>query len=104
MKDQIIADLKASIDAKQQVINQLVPQIETAAKLMIKALQNGNKIMFLGNGGSAADSQHLAGELIGRFLKERKSLPAIALSTDTSILTCIGNDYGFDQVFSRQIE
>lgn len=104
MQKTIVSDLKASIEAKQLVIEQIVPQIEQAAKLMVAALRSGNKIMFFGNGGSAADSQHLAGELIGRFLKERKALPAIALSTDTSILTCLGNDYGFDIVFSRQIE
>lgn len=104
MQKNIIQELKNSIETKQAVIEQIVPQIEQAAKLMVAALRSGNKIMFFGNGGSAADSQHLAGELIGRFLKERKALPAIALSTDTSILTCLGNDYGFDIVFSRQIE
>ncbi len=104
MKEKIKAELLQSIEVKKQVIDSLIPQIEQAAKLMVTALKNGNKIMFFGNGGSAADSQHLAGEMIGRFLKERKSLPAIALSTDTSILTCLSNDYGFDIVFSRQIE
>jgi D-sedoheptulose 7-phosphate isomerase len=71
---------------------------------MIDALKNGNKILFFGNGGSAADAQHLAAELIGRFLKERNAIPAIALTTDTSIITAIGNDYGFEYIFSRQIE
>ncbi len=104
MKEKIKAELLQSIEVKKQVIDSLIPQIEQAAKLMVAALKNGNKIMFFGNGGSAADSQHLAGEMIGRFLKERKSLPAIALSTDSSILTCLSNDYGFDIVFSRQIE
>jgi len=69
-----------------------------------EALENGNTIFLMGNGGSAADSQHIAAELVGRFVKERKGLPAIALTTDTSILTAIGNDYGYDEVFSRQIE
>lgn len=68
------------------------------------ALGEGRKILFCGNGGSAADSQHLAAEFIGRFQKERRSLPAIALTTDTSILTAVGNDYGFDEIFSRQVE
>lgn len=68
------------------------------------ALDNGSKILFCGNGGSAADSQHLAAELIGRFQKERRSLASIALTTDTSILTAVGNDYGFDDIFARQVE
>lgn len=68
------------------------------------ALVNGGKIMLCGNGGSAADSQHIAAEFVGRFVKDRRSLPALALTTDTSALTCIGNDYGFDEIFSRQIE
>jgi len=104
MQDKIKSELKESIEVKNLVAQKSVPQIEQAAKLMIAALKTGNKILFFGNGGSAADSQHLAGELIGRFLKERKSLPAIALTTDTSILTCLGNDYGFDIIFARQIE
>jgi len=104
MQETIKNDLKASIATKQAVLETLVPQIEQAAQLMIKALKNGNKILFFGNGGSAADAQHLAGELIGRFLKERKSLAAIALTTDSSILTCLANDYSFDMIFARQIE
>jgi len=104
MQDKIIADLKESIEVKNLVIKTLPTQIEAAAKLMIDALKKGNKILLFGNGGSAADAQHLAGELIGRFLKERKSLPAIALTTDSSILTCLANDYCFDIVFARQIE
>ena len=104
MQSKIEACLKESIEDKNLVLKSLIPQIEQAAKIMIAALKNGNKIMFFGNGGSAADAQHLAGELIGRFLKERKSLPAIALTTDTSILTCLANDYTFDYIFARQIE
>ena len=71
---------------------------------MIKTLANDGKIMFMGNGGSAADSQHIAAEFIGRFQKERRALPAIALTTDSSILTSLGNDYSFDIIFARQIE
>jgi D-sedoheptulose 7-phosphate isomerase len=71
---------------------------------MIDALQAGHKILIMGNGGSAADAQHFAAEMVGRFLLERKALPAIALTTDTSILTAVGNDYGFDDVFKRQVE
>ncbi len=74
------------------------------AGLVRKCLYNGNKILICGNGGSAADSQHFAAELVGRYKKERKSLPAVALTTDTSILTAIGNDYGYENVFSRQVE
>lgn len=83
---------------------ELVNMIEKATELLISTLKRGNKILIAGNGGSAGDSQHFAGELVGRFLKERKALPAIALSTNTSILTAIGNDYSFEKVFSRQIE
>lgn len=74
------------------------------AKKMGEAIRGGKKILICGNGGSASDAQHFAGEMVGRFLKERRALPAIALSTDTSVLTAIGNDYGYDQVFSRQVE
>lgn len=79
-------------------------EIEKVANECIKAIKNGNKIMFCGNGGSASDSQHLAAELVGRYKKNRQSLPAIALTVDTSILTAVGNDFGFDTVFSRQVE
>lgn len=79
--------------------------IETKiSDICVQALRNGNKIMFCGNGGSAADSQHLAAELVGKLNFDRPPLAAIALTTDTSILTAIGNDYGFEHVFSRQIE
>ena len=74
------------------------------AEAIIEALRKGNKVLFAGNGGSAADAQHLAAELVGRFAYDRPGLPAIALTTDTSALTAIGNDYGYDQVFSRQVE
>lgn len=73
-------------------------------EICINSLKNGNKILLAGNGGSAADSQHFAAELVGRFLKERRALPAIALTTDSSNLTSIGNDYSYDVVFSRQVE
>lgn len=75
-----------------------------AIKIQLDALKKGNKILIAGNGGSAADAQHFAAELVGRFLLERKGIPAIALTTDSSILTCLGNDYGFDFVFGRQVE
>lgn len=82
----------------------LAGQIEQAVTLCVEALRNGRKILFAGNGGSAADAQHWAGELVSRFYYDRPGLPAIALTTDTSILTAIGNDYGYDYTFARQIE
>ncbi len=78
--------------------------IEAAVNEIVHSLQQGGKLLIFGNGGSAADSQHMAAEFIGRFQKERKSFPAIALTTDTSALTALGNDYGFHKVFSRQLE
>jgi D-sedoheptulose 7-phosphate isomerase len=78
--------------------------IQLAADSIIKAIKNGNKVLFFGNGGSAADSQHIAAELVGRYKKERRGLPAVALTTDTSVLTAIGNDYSIQRVFSRQVE
>lgn len=77
--------------------------IETIARAWVDALQHGNKILFCGNGGSAADSQHLAAELMGRYKFDRHPLPALSLTTDTSALTAIGNDYGYEKVFSRQL-
>jgi D-sedoheptulose 7-phosphate isomerase len=82
----------------------LSKQIENSITLIIKSIKKGNKIVLFGNGGSAADAQHMAAEFIGRFMKERKSFPAIALSTDSSIITAIGNDYSFEKIFSRQAE
>ena len=82
----------------------ILEQVERVATAIKAALANGKKILFCGNGGSAADSQHLAAEFVGRFQKERQGLPAIALTVDTSILTAVGNDYGFDKVFVRQVE
>ena len=83
---------------------QISAEIERAIDLIIKCYKKGGKVVVFGNGGSAADAQHLAAELIGRFQLERQSLPAIALTTDTSILTALGNDYSFDYIFARQCE
>ena len=80
-----------------------IEEIRVVADICKNALDKGHKILFCGNGGSAADAQHLAAELVGRFVKERESLPAIALTTDTSILTAVANDYSYDDVFSRQV-
>ena len=82
----------------------LMKEIALAAALMKVALVSGHKIMFCGNGGSAADSQHWAAEIVGRFQRERKGMPAIALTVDTSVLTAIANDYGYDRIFARQVE
>jgi D-sedoheptulose 7-phosphate isomerase len=82
----------------------LTNQLSKIIEIIINAYKNGNKIIIFGNGGSAADSQHFAAELIGRYKTERKSLPAIALTTDSSIITALGNDYGFEYIFSRQCE
>lgn len=99
--------IAAIVQDHLQTVNKLLDQqaeIEGFAGLCRASLRQGGKILFMGNGGSAADAQHLAAEFVGRFVKERRGLPAIALTTDTSILTAVGNDYGFDQVFTRQIE
>ena len=82
----------------------LSKKIDFAAKSCANSLKNGGRLFFCGNGGSAGDSQHLAAELIGRLKKNRKALPAISLTVDSSALTCIGNDFGFDNIFSRQLE
>ncbi len=100
-------DIQKIIDAHIDVAHKLKilsPDIQRACTLCIDALQNGHKILLAGNGGSAADAQHIAAELVGRFINHRKSLPALALTVDTSALTAISNDYGFEYVFARQIE
>ena len=102
MTDLFLQNL-ADQTALLQSMTGLSATVHRAASLCANALQAGEKLMFCGNGGSAADSQHLAAELTGRFIKDRRPLAAIALSTDTSALTCIGNDYSFDEVFARQV-
>jgi len=99
--------IKKHIDEHQSVLStlaSLAPQIETVAKHMIQALQNGNTIFWCGNGGSASDAQHLAGELVGRFVGDRKALKSISLNADSAVMTCIVNDYGYEHIFSRQVE
>ncbi|MGM0534414.1 MAG: D-sedoheptulose 7-phosphate isomerase, partial [Campylobacterota bacterium] len=88
----------------EQTSANLTHSIYTAAILCVEALKRGNKILVCGNGGSAADAQHIAAELTGRYKTQRRALPAVALTTDTSALTAIGNDFGFEQVFKRQLE
>ena len=93
------------LEVLQKLMDSDLPEkLETCAKYVEKALAEGHKVLFCGNGGSAADSQHLAAEFVGRFQKERKGLPAIALTVDTSILTAVANDYGYDTVFARQVQ
>jgi len=100
----IIEELNDHQQLIKKVIEQLVPDIEQACEMIISAIKNGKKVLLAGNGGSAADAQHIAAELSGRFVKNRKALPGIALTTDTSALTAIANDYGYEHVFSRQVE
>tara|TARA_A100001011_G_C14273997_1_gene828291 strand:- start:1392 stop:1955 length:564 start_codon:yes stop_codon:yes gene_type:complete len=87
-----------------KLANQSSRQIDVVYNIIINSLENEGKLMFCGNGGSAADSQHLSAELVGRYMKNRKPLPSIALTTDTSVITAISNDFSFDEIFSRQIE
>lgn len=101
---QVRDQIDESIRVKQAVADQLTPQIVEAARLITEALRNGNKLILAGNGGSAADAQHIAAELVGRYLVERKAWPAISLATDTSALTALTNDYGVESVFRRQVE
>ncbi|MDU7693570.1 MAG: D-sedoheptulose 7-phosphate isomerase [Helicobacter sp.] len=96
-------ELNAHIQTSNALID-LLPSINEASQMTIDCLKNGGKILICGNGGSAGDSQHFAAELTGRYKRERKGLSAIALTTDSSALSAIGNDYGFDFIFSRQVE
>ena len=100
----VLEELKDHQHTIQLVIETLSGDIEKACELMTAILKKGNKVLFAGNGGSAADAQHLAAELTGRFVKERRALPGIALTVDTSALTAIANDYHYDRVFARQLE
>ena len=93
------------LEVLQKIMTSDLPKkLEKSAEYIGKALADGHKVLFCGNGGSAADSQHLAAEFVGRFQKERKGLPAIALTVDTSILTAVANDYGYESVFARQVQ
>src|SRR5262249_9202826 len=98
--------IEASIATKQSLLNsdELMSTVGKVSELLANALRRGNKVLLFGNGGSAADAQHIAAELVGRFAFDRPALPALALSVNTSCVTAIGNDYGFDRVFSRQLE
>lgn len=106
MNNYISDQIKSSIDVKEKIYenNTLINQIEIISKMIVDTYRNGNKVLLAGNGGSAADAQHIAGELVSKLFIDRPGLPAIALSTDTSILTAIGNDYGYEKIFERQIQ
>lgn len=103
LKQRIIDHFQESIATKQQAATMLIGPIAKAITIMAKALSEGHKVLSCGNGGSAADAQHFAAELVGRFERERQELPAIALTTDSSILTAIANDYHYDDVFLKQV-
>ena len=100
IENEFIQNIKTS----QAAMKSMGQDVEKAVSICINCLKNGGKILFFGNGGSAADAQHIAAELVSRYKTERKGLSAIALTTDTSILTAIGNDYGYERIFSRQVE
>lgn len=106
MRTIITRQIRDSIEVKQRLLDDssIQEQIHRAAQMMIEAYRIGKKTLLAGNGGSAADAQHIAGEFVSRFYFDRPGLPSIALTTDTSILTAIGNDYGYEKVFSRQVQ
>lgn len=104
--DKIRRHIEESVQTKRLILSdeQMLSQIGQAADLIIKAYRSGKKTLLAGNGGSAADAQHIAGEFVSKFYFDRPGIPSIALTTDTSILTAIGNDYGFERLFARQVE
>ena len=103
MQDFIIQECQTISDNFSK-LKELAPRLRETVEVCIKAIKNGHKVMFCGNGGSASQSQHLAAELVGRYKKNRTAMASIALTTDTSILTAVGNDYGFDEIFVRQLQ
>lgn len=104
MIEPIQAHLRMSADVCTQMADELAEPTARAAKMLIEAVRGGHTVYVCGDGGSAAQAQHIAGELVGRFLKERAALPCVALTTDTSILTAVANDYDFEDIFARQVE
>ena len=105
-KNEIKEKFMYSIECKTKVVNdeKIIGQVEEVCNALIKCYKEGHRVYMMGNGGSAADAQHFSAELVGRYMLERKGLPAVAFTTDTSILTAVGNDYGYDDVFRRQTE
>ena len=104
MTDRITAIVADSLETKRRFFDAHITEVQRAAEMIAAACKAGGKLLLFGNGGSAADAQHIAGELVNRFLQKRRGLPAIALTTDGGVLTCIANDTGFENVFARQIE
>ena len=107
MSDEIHKNIRRTIQESANIIKdsvQLIPEINKAIIVIIRCIKNGNKVIIFGNGGSAADAQHIAAEFVGRFKMERKSFPAISLTTDTSVITSIANDYSYELIFSKQCE
>ena len=102
--ERIYENFRDSVQAKEWALDSMAANIAEATNRMVAALSDGKKILACGNGGSAADAQHFAAELVGRFERERPGLAALALTTDSSILTAVGNDYGFDNIFSKQVQ
>lgn len=103
MKESILAAFADSASVKQQFVRSHVDRMVQVATLMATAFREGHKVLLFGNGGSATDAAHIAAEFVGRYKRERKPLPAIALATDIAAITCIANDYGYDELFARQI-
>jgi D-sedoheptulose 7-phosphate isomerase len=105
-EEKIAASIAASISVKQSMLRDasLLRQIAEAARIITQTMRAGRRLLLVGNGGSAADAQHIAAEFVGRYLKERRALPALALSVNSSAVTAIGNDYGFENIFARQVE
>ncbi len=104
MRERIIDIINDSIHVKEQILQTQIDTIVKVAKLIITSFRSGGKVLLFGNGGSAADAQHLAAEFVGRFQQDRAALGAIALTTNTSVLTALGNDYGYEIIFARQVE
>jgi D-sedoheptulose 7-phosphate isomerase len=102
-RDVVRRELEDSLRVKRVFLDQAVDATVRAGELLVASLRAGGKVLLFGNGGSAADAQHIAAELVGRFVRDRDGLPAIALTTDTSALTAIANDFGYDDVFARQV-
>lgn len=105
MKNEIIDNITASIEAKRKMIenNELLDKVALVAQKIIDAYLAGNKVLVCGNGGSASDAQHFVGELVGRYLMERKGIPAIALTANSTVVTALGNDYSYEEIFSKQV-
>ncbi len=104
MRNEIESSLNESINIKTELLSSSVESVIQIANILVEAFKTDHSLYLMGNGGSAADAQHISGELVGRFKKDRKPLPALALTTDTSVLTAIANDFGYDQCFERQVD